>query len=66
VRQYIEDACEEIDAAFFTGDAFLDEQHRKDITEYIERWQRELKRLDIWVNSEEYKKEIADELKDSD
>ena len=61
MRHYIEDACESIDAAFFTGDAFLDENHRKGVTEYIERWQRELKRLDIMVNSEEYKKEMQDE-----
>ena len=60
MRKYIEDACEEIDAAMFTGDAFLDEDHRKELTEYIERWQRGLKRIDIMVNSEEYKKEMED------
>lgn len=61
MRQYIEDACEEIDAAMFSGDAFLDEEHRKGLIEYMERWQRELKKIDTMVNSEEYKKEMKNE-----
>lgn len=58
MRKYLEDACEQIDAAMFSGDAFLDEDHRKELTLYIERWQRELKSIDTMVNSEEYKKEM--------
>lgn len=60
MRKYLEDACEQIDAAMFSGDAFLDEDHRKELTLYIERWQRELKSIDTMVNSEEYKKEMLE------
>ena len=60
MRKYIENACEEIDAAIFSGDAFFDEEHRKGLIEYMERWTRELKRIDIMVNSEEWKKEMQD------
>ena len=65
MRKYIENACEEIDAAIFVGDAFLEEEHRKGLIEYMERWTRELKRIDTMVNSEEYKKEMK-ELENSD
>jgi hypothetical protein len=39
----IKNACEEIDAAMFSGDAFTDPRERKALQEYIDRWQRELK-----------------------
>ena len=58
MRAYIENACDAIDAAIFVGDAFLDEEHRKGLIKYMERWQRELKSIDTMVNSEEYKKEM--------
>ena len=45
-RQCLEDACEEIDAAIFSGDAFMDSDNRKELREYMARWERELKRLD--------------------
>ena len=60
LRKYIEDACEEIDAAMFTGDAFYDEEHRKSLLDYMERWKKEIKRLDKLVNSEEYKREMSE------
>ena len=43
MRDYIKDACEEIDAAMFSGDAFVDAEERKALRDYIERWTRELK-----------------------
>jgi len=46
VRNYIEDACEEIDESVFTGDAFRDPQHRRGLREYMARWERQLKVLD--------------------
>ena len=56
MRSYIEKACEEIDAAMFTGDAFIDGQHRKELTEYMVRWQKALK---AWEKTEvQYKKEL--------
>jgi hypothetical protein len=38
--KYIEDACEEIDTALFTGDAFQNAASRKVFIDYLERWQR--------------------------
>ena len=42
MRDYIENACEDIDSAMFCGDAFHDPEHRRELTKYIERWQREM------------------------
>jgi hypothetical protein len=44
MRDYIEKACEEIDAAMFSGDAFIEEDARKSLQDYIDRWTREMKR----------------------
>ncbi len=42
---WLKNACEEIDAGFFSGDTFESEEARKLIKEYIERWQRQ---INIW------------------
>lgn len=44
MRDYIEKACEEIDAAMLSGDAFIEEDARKSLQDYIDRWTREMKR----------------------
>lgn len=44
--EYLENACEEIDAAMFSGDAFSKDENRKALREYIGRWEREMKRLE--------------------
>ncbi len=38
----IEEACEEIDAGFFSSDAFFDKQSVEDMEVYIGRWQRQI------------------------
>ena len=38
MRKEIEDACETIDAAVFTGDMLEFERERDDFKEYVERW----------------------------
>jgi ADP-dependent phosphofructokinase/glucokinase len=43
MRDYIEDACDNIDAAMFSGDAFLDPEHRKELRDYMARWERKMK-----------------------
>ena len=43
MNAHLIDACEEIDAAMFSGDSFLEENNRKELKEYIERWQRAMK-----------------------
>ena len=41
-HQDIEEACECIDAGFFSGDAFHDPGSLKEIEEYMGRWAREI------------------------
>jgi ADP-dependent phosphofructokinase/glucokinase len=60
MREYIEKACEEIDAAMFSGDAFMEKDERDELTNYIGRWQRKMKE---W---EEIAAEIAEETKTAD
>ena len=50
MRKYIEQACEEIDAAMFSGDAFLEKEERESLTRYINRWQRQMKEFEeLWI-----------------
>jgi hypothetical protein len=44
MEAYLIEACEEIDAAMFSGDSFMDEQNRKELMAYINRWVREVRR----------------------
>lgn len=46
MRSYIDEPCDQIDAAMFSGDAFLDGEHRKELRDYMASWERELKRFD--------------------
>ena len=46
MRSYIEEACEEIDSSVFSGDAFIDKEHRKKLRDFMARWEKELKGLD--------------------
>lgn len=43
---YIKNACEEIDAAMFSGDAFEDAEERAALIQYMGRWQRQLTLLE--------------------
>jgi len=40
--KYLDDQCDSIDAALFTGDTFHDEEAREELWAYIGRWTREL------------------------
>lgn len=42
MRDYIEEACEQIDAAIFSGDAFEDFEHRKELRKYMSRWTNQM------------------------
>lgn len=44
--EYLKDLCEEIDATMFSGDSFFKKENREGLKEYIESWQREMKRLE--------------------
>lgn len=42
IPTWLEQACEEIDAGFFSGDTMDNEENRKFVKEYIDRWNRSL------------------------
>lgn len=42
MRAYIEEAVDQIDSAMFSGDAFLDLDHRKALREYMAAWERQM------------------------
>ena len=60
MRDYIKNACEEIDAAMFSGDAFIEKEERDALSNYIGRWQRQMKE---W---EEIAADVAEETKTAD
>lgn len=43
MRSYIQDACEDIDAAVFSGSAFLEKEERDALRKYIARWEQQMK-----------------------
>lgn len=45
VHPSVEEAIDQIDAAIFTGDAFLDKPNRDEMREMVARWQRQLDSL---------------------
>ena len=46
MRGYIEQALDEVDASIFTGDAFLDENHRIELRDVMYRWEMKLREFD--------------------
>lgn len=46
MRRYIEKACEEIDAAMFSGDSFDNAEERKSLQKYMDRWKEQMKFMD--------------------
>ena len=40
MKKYMEDACEEIDAALFSGDFLHTDADREELKQYLGRWQR--------------------------
>jgi hypothetical protein len=40
--EYLKEACEQIDAAMFSGDALENPETLKEFKEYLERWARNL------------------------
>lgn len=58
MRDYIYNACEEIDASVFSGDAFYDKEHRKQLREYMARWTRELMAIEESLGEEEEEEEV--------
>jgi len=49
MKKNIKDACDEIDAALFTGDTFCDQKNRIELIEYIERWNQQLIDISIYL-----------------
>lgn len=42
MRNNLYDACEEIDAAMFSGDSFDDPDTIREFQEYLDRWNRKI------------------------
>lgn len=53
---YLDDACDLVDACFFTGDTFFDEEVMKEMEFYLNRWNKKIIEL----------KEIQEEIKLND
>ncbi len=52
MRDYLKNACEEIDAALLSGDAALYESETKPLLEYIARWQRVIADRSCYYNED--------------
>lgn len=65
MRDYIDEACDNIDAAMFTGDAFDNPEegieHRRELRNYIGRWTRQMSRNETWELFDVLKKVANDE-----
>jgi hypothetical protein len=46
VEEQIVEACEQIDAAMFSGDQFMDAKARSQLRQHMLRWENELKYFD--------------------
>ena len=53
MNQSILDACEEIDAGFFSGDIFHNSSAIEQMEHYLGRWQRELKVIKEMLEQDE-------------
>lgn len=40
LRDYLRNACEEVDAGIFSGDVLYCDEERKEVKKYIGRWAR--------------------------
>lgn len=47
MRDYIKEACEQIDAAMFSGDDFDNPATRAEFREYMNRWTRQIDCQDV-------------------
>lgn len=46
LRPHVEDACETLDAAIFSGDVIYNDAERKELRAYVERWMRAIDKED--------------------
>ena len=59
MRNYNEASCEQLDAALFSGDDFLEAEERNELKEYIERWTRRIKEIEEMENQEVWHKLVG-------
>lgn len=62
-RDSINDIVDSLDASVFSGDAFHFDRNRSELRIFMKRWEKELKRLDLYRSNEEWLalvKQIAD------
>lgn len=59
MREYLEIACEEIDAAVFSGDFLLNDEEQEEFKRYLSRWHGQV------LSAEEEEEEEEDRLDDA-
>ena len=57
LRKWLEDACEEIDAGFFSGDGFHGREELEEIRCYLGRWERRCKVIEEMLDEEDKENE---------
>lgn len=63
MKEWLERACEDIDAGFFSGDGFHSREVLEEIREYLGRWERQCKVIDEMLDEEaEKEKENENEI----
>jgi hypothetical protein len=63
MNKILEDHCDTIDAAVFTGDFLENASHRKDLKEFCERWLREIERFEEMDREEKECRENRSKMK---
>ena len=53
LNTFFKDACKEIDAGIFSGDAIISKTDREEFKYYLNRWIRECKSLDYHDTNKE-------------
>jgi ADP-dependent phosphofructokinase/glucokinase len=61
MRHYLEAACEQIDAAIFSGDDMLDADARRQFNYYLQRWTRQMAVEEDEANQRDVMQEAAAE-----
>lgn len=58
--EHLERMCEEIDAAFFSGDGFHSRKALEEIRAYLGRWERESNQIEKMLDEEDKENEDAE------
>lgn len=59
LRDYLKNACEEIDAGVFSGDLLYQDTEREELKDYLGRWSRAITTHEFDEFAELQKKEVG-------